>query len=88
MDQNKLAALKQIGYSILGNCGLCAHSTFASSTSMYGYCSAITYEHLKHLPATRSLSVHREGRCDRLFSLDTARLEPLREWKVFVKSKP
>ena len=62
MDDNKLAKLKAIGYTIPKTCGFCKHADFVGNSD-YGSCTKFEYEHLKHSDAKRHLSIYRGGAC-------------------------
>lgn len=66
MDANKLKKLKEIGYRIPANCGLCRFSDFAGIGELFGSCMLHRYQHLKHDNPSegRYLSVCAFGTCD------------------------
>ncbi len=75
MDANKVAKMKEVGYSIRPTCSICVHSIFRPGTS-WGVCDRFKYVHGKHSDATRFMSIYRSGIC-KDFSLD-----PLAEMDV------
>lgn len=84
MDQNKLILLSDIGYHIPKSCDTCTHSVFADANSHFGFCDVYSYEHEKHVPSTRQLSIFRFGRCGH-YELSPEKLSRLNDWKQFVK---
>lgn len=80
MDANKLAKLKEIGYTIHQVCGLCVY--FQGRTE-FGDCTQFTYEHIKHSAVAKNLSVHKFGTCVN-FEIDEEKLLPLHSYVEFV----
>lgn len=62
MDENKLRALREAGYTIPSACGTCANFR-AAPAAEWGTCSAIPYDHLKHTGPSREASVNQAGVC-------------------------
>ena len=59
-DPSKLKVLEDLGYHILGSCGICENGTFACGSN-WGTCKVFTYDHAKH--GQRKLTIHRAGSC-------------------------
>jgi hypothetical protein len=62
MDENKLQALHEIGYTIPPRCGGCVHFRGIGD---WGTCTLTSYMHLKHTGPEREASVHAAGVCSR-----------------------
>lgn len=62
MDANKLKVLQEIGYEIKKCCGLCANF-LGVPHNIFGDCYKHTYEHKKHIPNLKPLSVSHYGVC-------------------------
>lgn len=68
---SKHSALEKAGYKLAPTCSNCVHFTKTTS-SEWGRCSAIYYEHEKHLGSMQA-GVIASGTCER-FGLDETRL--------------
>lgn len=60
-DANKLAVLKGHQYQVLTTCGVCIRGQFVSG-SMWGSCSMMKYQHLKH-SEIKLASIYATGTC-------------------------
>ena len=88
MDANKLAKLRAVGYRVVPVCALCRHSVFPSRqfpASLWGTCSAHSYNHRKHTDNPRDMSVVRFGHCD-AFEVDEMKVAALDAFGEFFRS--
>lgn len=86
VDQNKQKKLREISYVIPDTCGNCRHAKFEPEQD-FGSCSMISFQHLKHVPATRELSIYRGGRCEEFYSLDPDAEKRLGAWAEFLERR-
>jgi hypothetical protein len=76
-DMNKLAALREAGFTIRNVCLTCTHFNAAQAragggNSSWGTCAKVTYTHLKHTGEPRQASVHASGSCAEYATLASA----------------
>ena len=64
MDNNKLAKLREIGYTIRKCCGNCVHKRLME-LSGWGTCKVHRYKHRKHTRDDREVSIHMFGYCEK-----------------------
>lgn len=85
MDAAKLEKLREIQYTIAPQCGHCLYSNIRVD-ELYGVCKLTVYEHTKHDPPKRQLSIRRDGVC-LLFVADEEKVRPLEKWAEFFKAE-
>ena len=81
MDADKLRVLHEIQYGVSRVCGLCRFGWFPNND--WGTCEQHTYEHEKHVPGRRQLSIHKFGSCPR-FELAEPRAHLLGAFQRFL----
>ncbi len=93
MDENKVAKLKEAGYSVGRCCVLCVGFRPGVKGSLWGTCTRHSYQHGKHTGECRECSVIACGSCPS-FEIDDTKVmailgsyECLAEWRSMKKEE-
>jgi hypothetical protein len=74
MDANKSQKLREAGYEVRPCCHFCEHGYFVPNPdALWGTCSILKYEHLKHSGPPRDASISCYGHCPQ-FKADAQRV--------------